>query len=115
MWANSQRFILVKRSGTRGLKPYQETAYYLSSRQDNAKFFDRKIRGNGRIENQLHWVKDVIFQENKSPLHQFWSVTNFSILSTIAMNLFGILGFLSVTEGRRWLCERFWRLTIFLE
>jgi hypothetical protein len=116
MWANNQRFILVKIiSGTRGLKPYPETAYYLSSRQDNAEVFGHKIRGHWRIENQLHWVKDVIFQEYKSPLHQFGSVTNFSILSTIAMNFFRILVFLSVTEGRRWLCERFWRLTILLE
>jgi predicted transposase YbfD/YdcC len=115
MWANSQTFLLVKRSGTRGLKPYQGTAYYLSSRQENAEVFGHKIRGHWRIENQLHWVKDVIFQEDKSPLHQFGSVTNFSIISTIAMNLFRILGFLSVTEGRRWLCERFWRLTILLE
>jgi hypothetical protein len=34
------KFILVNRSGTRGLKPYQETAYYFSSRQENAKLFD---------------------------------------------------------------------------
>ena len=115
MWANSQRFILVNRSGTRGLKPYQSTAYYLSSRQESAEVFGHKIRGHWRIENQLHWVKDVIFKEDKSPLHQFGPVTNFSILSTIAMNLFRILGFLSVTEGRRWLCERFWRLTLLLE
>jgi predicted transposase YbfD/YdcC len=49
MWANSQKFILVKRSKTGGLKPYQETAYYLSSRQENAKVFDKKIRGHWRM------------------------------------------------------------------
>ena len=114
-WANSQRFICVQRSGNRGAKSYRETAYYLSSRIENAEVFGDKIRGHWRIENQLHWVKDVIFQEDNSPLHQFESVTNFSILSTIAMNLFRLLGFLSVTEGRRWLCTRFWLLTILLE
>lgn len=102
LWANSQRFILVERSGTRGTNSYQERAYYLSSCQKYAEIFGDKIRGHWGIENQLHWVKDVIFQEDKSPLHQFVPVTNFSILSTIALNIFRILGFLSVTEGRRW-------------
>jgi len=115
LWSNSQRLIQFQRSGKRGLKPYEETAYYLSSVSENAEVFGEKIRGHWRIENQLHWVKDVIFKEDKSPLHQFKPMTNFSILSTIAMNLFRILGFLSVTEGRRWLCERFWRLTFLLE
>jgi len=114
-WANSQNFIRVQRSGNRGKKSYQETAYYLSSRQENAEVFGAKIRGHWRIENQLHWVKDVIFQEDKSPIHQFGPATNFSILSTIAMNLFRLLGFLSITEGRRWLRERFWGLMILLE
>jgi len=114
-WANSQRFIQVQRSVMRGEKYYKETGYYLSICQDSAEVFAEKIRGHWRIENQLHWVKDVIFEEDKSPLHQFQAVTNFSILSTIAMNIYRILGFLSVTEGRRWLDGRFWRLMILLE
>jgi len=114
-WANSQNFIRVQRSGHRGGKSYHQTAYYLSSRHESAEVFGEKIRGHWRIENQLHWVKDVIFQEDNSPLHQFGAATNFSILSTIAMNLFRLLGFLSITEGRRWLSTRFWLLPILLE
>ena len=114
LWTNSQRFIQIERSGTRGGKPYQEVAYQLSSCQENAQIFAESIRGHWGIENKLHWVKDVIFKEDKSRLHQFQPVTNFSILSTIAINLFRILGFLSITEGRRWLGERFSLLTILL-
>ena len=33
---NSQSFIQVQRRGTRGVKPYEQTAYYLSSRQEEA-------------------------------------------------------------------------------
>ncbi|OCR02087.1 transposase [Oscillatoriales cyanobacterium USR001] len=104
----------VKRSGNRGAKSYEETAYYLSSICENAEVFGERIQGHWRIENQLHWIKDVLFKEDKSPLHQSGPMTNLSILSTIAINIFRILGFLSITEGRRWLCERFWRLTILL-
>lgn len=88
LWVNSQTFIQVERTGLRGLNPYQETVYYLSSCWSTAQIFAAKIQGHWRIENQLHWVKDVIFQEDNSPLHQFGPVTNFSILQTIAINLF---------------------------
>lgn len=114
LWVNAQTFIQVKRSGTRREKLYQETAYYLSSRQENARVFADAIQGHWRIENQLHWVKDVIFQEDKSPVFQFQPAINFSVLSTMALNLFRILGFVSVTEGRRWLSGNVWRLMILL-
>lgn len=114
LWSKSQRFIQVERSGNRGGKLYQETAYRLSSCQENAQIFAENIRGHWGIENKLHWVKDVIFKEDKSRLHQFQPATNFSILSTIAINLFRILGFSSITKGRRWLGERFSLLTILL-
>lgn len=115
-WRGSQRFIQVKRSGTRGDdEPYQETAYYLSSCVENSQIFGGKIRGHWGIENRLHWVKDVIFQEDNSPIHQFQSMTNLSVLSTIAMNLYRFLGFLSITTGQRWLSQRLWGLHILLE
>jgi predicted transposase YbfD/YdcC len=115
-WKGSQGFIQVKRSGTRGNdKPYQETAYYLSSCLKNAQIFGAKIRGHWGIENQLHWVKDVVFQEDNSLITQFQSMTNFSVLSTIAMNLYRFLGFLSITNGQRWLSQRLWGLHILLE
>jgi len=113
-WSNSQTVIQVVRQGYRDQKSYEEIAYYLSSRRESAAIFGEKIRGHWGIENRLHWVKDVILQEDKSPIHDSKTMTNFAILSTIALNLFRILGFLSITECRRWLRERFWLLTILL-
>ena len=34
---------------------------------ENAQTFAQKIRGHWKIENQLHWVKDVIFKEEYLP------------------------------------------------
>ena len=53
--------VKVERSGTRGKKDYQYLAYYISSLSLDAEIFASKIRGHWLIENQLHWVKDVIF------------------------------------------------------
>ncbi|MEY3554685.1 MAG: hypothetical protein RLZZ580_738, partial [Cyanobacteriota bacterium] len=58
--------IKVERRGSRGDKTYEETAYYISSLTESAQVFAKIIRGHWKIENQLHWVKDVIFEEDKS-------------------------------------------------
>jgi len=39
-------------------------------------------------------------------------MTNFSILATIAMNLYRFLGFFSITTGQRWLSQRLWSLHV---
>lgn len=114
-WSHVQSLIKVERQGKRGQKDYHNIAYYISSLSETAEVFSRKIREHWGIENQLHWVKDVIFQEDNLPIHHFQAVTNFSILQTIALNLFRILGFLSITEGQRWLSYRWPRLLVLLE
>lgn len=87
-WSAITTLIQVKRSGSRGTKAYQQTAYYISSWSANAQTFACSIRGHWGIENQLHWVKDVIFDEDNWLIHHFQAATNFSILCTIAINLF---------------------------
>lgn len=114
-WCKLQSFILVERSGTRGTKIYHEIVYYISSLSETAEMFAKKIRGHWLIENQLHWVKDVIFTEDNTPIKNYQANINFSILKTIALNLFRFLGFLSITEGQRWLNHRWSKLLVLLE
>ena len=104
-WQHLQNFIQVKRSGYRGSKTYEEIAYYGSSLCQKAEVFASAIQGHWRIENKLHWVKDVIFQEDSSPITHFQAATNFSTLKTIGMNVFKQLGFDSMTAGKRWLAN----------
>ncbi|WP_149988891.1 ISAs1 family transposase, partial [Microcystis aeruginosa] len=109
---NLRRIIKVERRGSRGDKTYEETAYYISSLTESAQVFSKIIRGHWKIENQLHWVKDVIFEEDKSQISDFQASSNWSILTTIGLNLFRGLGFLSITEGQRWLAERWEKLIV---
>jgi len=104
-WSEIRRLIKIERSGTRGQRDYEHEAYYISSLSADAETFASKIRGHWLIENQLHWVKDVIFQEDMWPRHDYKAVTNLSILSTIALNIYRLLGFRSVKAGQRWLCS----------
>lgn len=65
---------------------------------------------------------DVIFKEDDSSIDNFQARTNLSILQTITINLFRLLGFVSITEGqslssnevKEWLNNRWSRLWILL-
>ncbi len=59
-----QSFIKVERTGLRGNKKSEETLYYIRSKVLPSKKFAARIRGHWLIENQVHWVKDVIFNED---------------------------------------------------
>lgn len=114
-WYEIKSLIRVERWGKRGKKDYHQVAYYISSVWEKADYFSEKIKGHWPIENRLHWVKDVIFKEDDSSIAHFQARTNLSILQTIAINLFRLLGFVSITEGQRWLNNRWSRLWILLE
>jgi predicted transposase YbfD/YdcC len=109
-WKHLKVVIQIERSGWRGSKPYTEKVYYVSSAMNEAEIFARRIRGHWGIENQYHWVKDVIFQEDKRRISQFQAATNFSILITIVINLFRSWGFLSIKEGQRWLADHWYKI-----
>ena len=82
-----QSFIKVESTGLRRNKKSEETFYYISSKVLSSKKNAAKIRGHWLIENQVHWVKDVIFNEDKSNVRELQVAQNFSLLYTIIMNV----------------------------
>ena len=65
--------------------------------------FNRYIRRHWRIENRLHWVKDVVFQEDTLPLKHHNAASNWSLLRNIAINLARQHGYDSLTKAERFL------------
>lgn len=59
------------------------------------------IRGHWGIENRLHYVKDVVFFEDSSPITNINAATNLSILTTIVINLLRYNGYCSMTKAIR--------------
>lgn len=114
-WVGLQRLIQVQRSGTRGNEPYAETVFYMSSLCSDAAGFAQRIRNHWHIENRLHWPKDVVLKEDTAPLCDGYSPVNFSIVRTIAMNLFRDNGFASITKAIRYLAHDVLRLFSFLQ
>lgn len=66
------------------------TRYYISSKKDDAKKFNRNIRSHWGIENKLHWVLDVNFKEDMSRKRKGESAENFGVVTKIALNLLAL-------------------------
>lgn len=64
-----------------------ETRYFITSLSHEAQELSQSIRGHGSIENQLHWVLDVEFNEDSSRIRKDNAPENLAIIRHIALNL----------------------------
>lgn len=100
-WLGLRRFIRVQRQGTRHGKPYTQCSYYITSLATTAHQFAAGIQGHWGIENRLHWIKDVVFQEDDCPLKLAHAPQNWGLIRTWAVNLFRLHGESSITQAQR--------------
>lgn len=64
-----------------------ETRYYISSAALSAKAAGEAVRGHWAIENQLHWVLDVVFADDQSRLRKGHGAKNMAVVRHFAINL----------------------------
>lgn len=64
-----------------------ESRYFITSLSENAKQLAEYIRGHWGIENQLHWVLDVGFNEDDSRIRKDNAPENLAVIRHIALNL----------------------------
>ncbi len=101
-WVTNQLGALRERVGWAGLtsigmvestrdidgKVSQETRYFISSLEgDNAETFARAVRSHWTVENNLHWVLDVAFDEDRSRVRKDNAPENMAMLRHAALNL----------------------------
>lgn len=72
---------------TVGNKHSSDVRYYLSSLPANVHKFAKAVRSHWCIENQLHWVLDVAFDEDNYRSRTGHAAHNLAILHHIALNL----------------------------
>lgn len=114
-WLGLQSFIQVERFTTCQGKSYHQTNYYISSLVTSACEFAQAIRSHWRIENCLHWVKDVIFGEDAAPFGDYNAATNWSFIRNIAINIARMYGYVSLTKAERFLAHDIDKLISLLE
>ena len=64
-----------------------EVRYYISSLPLGVKRFAEAVRGHWGIENSLHWVLDVTFDEDRSRIRKDHGPDNFALLRRFALSL----------------------------
>jgi predicted transposase YbfD/YdcC len=76
---DSERFIKVSK------KTEKETRYYISSKETTAEEFNKLVRNHWKIENQLHWMLDVVFNEDAKRKRRGNSASNMNTLCKIVL------------------------------
>lgn len=64
-----------------------ETRYYISSAAANAKKMLESVRSHWGIENSLHWVLDMSFNEDQSRIRKSNAPENMAVVKHIALNM----------------------------
>ncbi len=90
----------------------QYTAYLvtsLSPERADAKYLLESIRGHWSIENSLHWVRDVTFDEDRSQIRTGFVPRVFATMRNLAISLLRLKGEKCIASALRkisWNAER---------
>ena len=87
-WSNLESAVRVEylRQLKNG-KTSLESRYFITSLSKNAEELADYIRGHWGIENQLHWILDVDFNEDSSRIRKDNAPENLAVIRHIALNL----------------------------
>lgn len=86
-WSGLRSVGLVETFVNRDNKVTHEKRYYLTSLEGTAKRFGECTRKHWQVENNLHWVLDVNFNDDNDYKRTKNSATNFSIVKRAALNI----------------------------
>jgi len=86
-WAKIQTVVMIRRERRLPNKTEIHTRYYISSLTGKAERFLKVIREHWGIENSVHWVLDMAFNEDQSRLHKDHGAENLAVIRHMALNL----------------------------
>ena len=98
--------IQLTRQGIRANQPFYEHHYYLSNWVAHAHLLGQRIRDHWRIENCLHWVKDVTLQEDFPPRRGGHAPISWAVLNSFLITVARRLGTRTFPQARRQLANQ---------
>lgn len=99
-WRGLKRLIWLERWGVRDGHPFAEQIGYISDLELSADQFLQHIQKHWSIENRLHWVRDVLFEEDharpggNAPV--IWAILNCFVISIVRQ-----LAYRTIPQGVR--------------
>jgi predicted transposase YbfD/YdcC len=86
-WTGIQTLVMILSERRIGDSVEVQDRYFISSLESDAKKILRAKRSYWAIENSLHWVLDIAFNEDRSRVRKDNAPQNFAILRHMAINL----------------------------
>lgn len=86
-WAGLKSVGMVESITNRNNKISYERRYYLTSLNSTAEWFGECVRKHWQVENNLHWVLDVNFNDDDDRKRVKNSASNFSMVKRAALNI----------------------------
>jgi predicted transposase YbfD/YdcC len=87
-WSGLKSILAVTAKREIGEKVTEETRYFISSLSaDDPSKLEHAVRAHWSIENNLHWVLDVAFNEDSNRARKGYSAANLAVTRHIALNL----------------------------
>jgi len=86
-WPGLKALVKIESEVSQKGKTSTQQRYYLSSRNTTAAQFNAAVRKHWSIENSLHWVLDVQFDEDHCQKRKDNAAENFALLRRTALNL----------------------------
>jgi len=86
-WKGLRSFAVLESERQIGQAVQRETRLYISSLAPDAERLARAIRSHWSVENRLHWVMDVIFNDDQMRARTKYAAHNLALLKHITLNL----------------------------
>ena len=86
-WAGLQSVVMIRSQRQEGEKATSETRYFITSLAAQAAKILQAARHHWGIENELHWVFDVAFNEDQSRVRQGYAAENLAVIRHLVLNL----------------------------
>jgi predicted transposase YbfD/YdcC len=86
-WEGIQTLVMILSERRIGDESEVQDRYFISSLESNAEKILRAKRSYWGIENRLHWVLDIAFNEDRSRVRKDNAPQNFAVLRLMALNL----------------------------
>jgi predicted transposase YbfD/YdcC len=116
-WKSVKRIIKVTSTTLSYGKCTTETHRYISSLEVDAETFLYIIRSHWKIENSLHYVKDVSFEEDTCRTRTGQIPFMQTVMRSLAINLININNFSNIKQARKifaWNSHKLFALRSFL-
>jgi predicted transposase YbfD/YdcC len=86
-WPGLKAVVMVERTREIAGKVEQDTCFYITSLMMLASLLGPLIRSHWTIENNLHWILDMIFRDDECRVRTDHAPANFTTIKHMALNL----------------------------